>query len=109
VNINHKYYMPFVRAAARPRGTKRSIECGTKRGRNSLKTLDRAGKNAAATAAPFPKAIQLSSQLSLWSAGAQRTGDRVKGLRIDPVLLFQDARRKGAGVVRPENRHARLG
>ncbi len=43
------------------------------------------------------------------SRDAQRAGDRVEGLRIDPVLLFEDARRKGAGVVARENRHPRLG
>jgi hypothetical protein len=56
-----------------------------------------------------PTAKRLGRSQASRSGGAQRAGDRVKGLRIDPVLLFQDARRKGAGVVPGENRDARPG
>jgi hypothetical protein len=43
------------------------------------------------------------------TSGAQRAGDRLKGLRIDPVFLFQDSGREGAGVVAREDRHPCLG
>jgi hypothetical protein len=108
LNLSYKYYL-FLSAAARRRDSKRPAECGPKRGRNSLKKLDRAGKNAGTAAAPLTNANSVVTATETWSAGAQRTSGRVKGLRIDPVLLFQDTRRKGGGVVRRENWHTRLG
>src|SRR5271165_835961 len=40
--------------------------------------------------------------------GAERASDRVQGLGIDPVLLFENARRERVGVVALEDTHTRL-
>ena len=46
--------------------------------------------------------------MSLSNGGAERAREFVEGLRIDPVLLFQDARREDFSVIPRKNRHARL-